>query len=92
MIDRRSKFDVFIDIMLVFYEHKSLKMDVLIRKANLCNGYQKELIDWFLVKGLVVVTNDNFLYLSSVGEELVAKIVPGIKKAKELYNMVKNNE
>ena len=92
MNGRRSKFDVFLDIVIVLYEYNNIKMDVLIRKANLCTGYQKEIIDLLVVNGLVSVTNDNFLYLSSVGEEVVGEIVPGIKKAVNIYNKVNNNE
>jgi len=92
LIDRRSRFEVFLGIVVVMYEFNKLKMDVLIRKANLCNGYQKEFIDLLLVHGLLGLTPDNFLYLTSYGERKVGLIAPGIKKAKRLYAKIKNNE
>ena len=49
MSERRSKFDIFLDILVVLYEYNNISMEVLIRKANLCNGYDKELIDLLMI-------------------------------------------
>ena len=86
----RSKFDVLMDVLVVFYEHNSLCVDSVIRKAGLNNSSQREVIDKLLLMGVLSISNDKFLFLTNSFEQKLNKIIIFYKKSKELYDEVYN--
>ena len=87
----RSKFEVFMDVLTIFYEYKSLKACVLIRKASLTNHYQREIIDKLIYLGVISVNNKNFLFLRDGLDEKLNDLIVSYKKSKELYVEVYKN-
>jgi len=85
---RRSSFDVFMDVLVVFYEYDNLRVDKVMRKANLNNTAQREIIDKLVIMGVLSVSDDKFFFLNKSFEEKLNVIIVNYKKSKELYNEV----
>ena len=85
---KRNDFEIFMDVLVVFYEYNNLKATTIIRKANLNNSWQREIIDQLLVAGIIGVDSDNFLFLNSSFEDKLNGLIVSYKKSKELFSEV----
>lgn len=92
LFNGRSKFDTFMDVLILFYEFKSLKVSSLISKASLSNQSQREIVDQLLISGIIGVSNNNFLFLIESYEQKLLPIIIAYKKSRDLFNEVYKNE
>jgi len=85
LFNRRSKFDVFLDVLEVLYVEKRVIVSVLIRKANLTSSSKKEVVDFLFLQGFIFFDDDGFIVLSDSGLKFVGTFIPGVVRAKNFF-------
>lgn len=84
-LNRRSKFDVFLDVLEVLYVEKHVSVSVLIRKANLTSSSKKEVVDFLFLHGFILFDDKGLISLSDSGLRFVSGVVPGVVRAKNFF-------
>lgn len=81
----RSRFEVLMEVLVVFYEFDNFNISTLMRKANIKTPTKTDIVDLLIAKGLVGLNNKSFLFLTDKGKLLVSSVVPKYKSLKSFY-------
>jgi len=81
---RRSGYEIFMDCCCVLYEYKVVKIDELVRKANLGSIWRDQIIDFMLVNNYCSLIDNKLLSLTKKGEE-ITNLAPNYKKSHKFY-------
>ena len=81
---RRSGFEIFMDCCCVLYEYQVVKIDELVRKANLGSIWRNEIIEFLIINKYCLLVQNNILVLTPKGREITNQ-APSYKKARSFY-------
>ena len=62
-----------------------MNVTTLMRKSNINSKRKNDIIDLMLAKELLMINNNNFLFLTPKGETVASNIAPAYKKLKEFF-------